>query len=253
MIYDSIYLKYENIASNTLVQIANMNKNSKNLTAAVDKHGEMNTEKSSISKNWNQIWMTLTPKTYLSWTSKEKISSTILMKSNRSSINWKNFWISMMPGLPLHTNCLILNSKDCLRHIIISYQDSLLRIGWQASQHLQNVIIKQKQQWPFDNLQIMDDGRQRTHLQVGQTLNFTNPVHYLEFYTIIFSFPLKFKWNKTDIGLCFEKSYFKKRFFIDLLNKINSVSKFFLNRNIKRAPWPWSFLYYLNILRIRVA
>lgn len=57
MSYDSIYLKYENIASNTLVQIANMNKNSKNLTAAVDKHGEMNTdlEKSSISKNWNQI------------------------------------------------------------------------------------------------------------------------------------------------------------------------------------------------------
>lgn len=197
MSYDSIYLKYENIASNTLVQIANMNKNSKNLTAAVDKHGEMNTEKSSISKNWNQIWMTLTPKTYLSWTSKEKISSTILMKANRSSINWKNFWISMMPGLPLHTNCLILNSKDCLRHIIISYQDSLLRIGWQASQHLQNVIIKQKQQWPFDNLQIMDDGRQRTHLQVGQTLNFTNPVHYLEFYTIIFSFPLKFKWNNS--------------------------------------------------------
>lgn len=55
MSYDSIYLKYENIASNTLVQIANMNKNSKNLTAAVDKHGEMKTEKSSISKNWNQI------------------------------------------------------------------------------------------------------------------------------------------------------------------------------------------------------
>lgn len=55
MSYDSIYLKYENIASNTLVQIANMNKNLKNLTAPVDKHGEMNTEKSSISKNWNQI------------------------------------------------------------------------------------------------------------------------------------------------------------------------------------------------------
>lgn len=66
MSYDSIYLKYEKIASNTLVQIANMNKNLKNLTAAVDKHGEMNTEKSSISKNWNPIYMTLTPKTYLS-------------------------------------------------------------------------------------------------------------------------------------------------------------------------------------------
>lgn len=50
-----IQFTYENIASNTLVQKANMNKNSKNLTAAVDKHGEMNTEKSSISKSWNQI------------------------------------------------------------------------------------------------------------------------------------------------------------------------------------------------------
>lgn len=80
----------------------------------------------------------------------------------------------MMPGLPLHTNCQILNSNDCLRHI--SYQDSLLWIGWQASQDLQNVIIKQKQQWPFDNLQIMDDGRRRTHLQVGQY-----PVYFLEF------------------------------------------------------------------------
>lgn len=55
MSYDSIYLKYESIASNTLVQIVNMNNYSKNLTAAVDKHGEMNTEKSPISKNCNQI------------------------------------------------------------------------------------------------------------------------------------------------------------------------------------------------------
>lgn len=158
----------------------------------MDKHGEMNTEESPLSKNLNQIWMTLTPKTYLSWISKKKNSSMVLLISNRLSINWKNYWITMMPGLPLHTNRQMLNSKDCIRHI--SYQDSLLWIGWQASQHLQNVIIEQNNS---DLLTISNHGRwlSKDTLAgwVDPKLHKSCPLFGILHY--YFPFPLKFKWN----------------------------------------------------------
>lgn len=85
---DSIYTIYENLASNILVQIFNLNKNSKNLTAVIDKHGDdvlrkIDTAIKELESDLNDIEtenLTVLNK------QEEEIKS-VFLKSNRSSMN----------------------------------------------------------------------------------------------------------------------------------------------------------------------